>query len=81
MLKVSMIVGRRAQIYILVFINLSLSGSLLTPFLMPLTLSIFALFLFVIDLASCFFLYILLVYLGYIPCASNKFALHLTRMG
>jgi hypothetical protein len=55
MLKVSMIVSRRAQIYILVFINLSLSGSLLTPFLMSLTLSIFALFLFVIDLAWCFF--------------------------
>jgi hypothetical protein len=74
MLEVSRIVRRRARIYNFVSLNLSLNGSLLSPFLTPLTLQILcSCSLFLILLGVLF--YILPVYLDCAPCAFNKFAL------
>ena len=50
--EVLRIARRRAGIYKCVSLNLSLNGSLLTPFLTPLTLQIFVLFFLVLDLTS-----------------------------
>jgi hypothetical protein len=70
MLEVSGIARRRVRIYNFVSFNPISSGSLLTPFLTFLTLQIFVLFFYVLDLVRCF-LYILLVCLD---CAFNQFA-------
>jgi hypothetical protein len=66
------IVGERAWIYGLVFLNSYLSGSLLLPLSMSLALQIFVLFFLVLDLYGVFS-HILSMYLGCTPYALNKF--------